>query len=53
VGGGIGFFAIAQMVGSRGRVIAVDLQQQMLGVLLRRAIYTPTPPLCCNIWWAT
>lgn len=39
VGCGMGMFSIdmAQMVGDRGRVIAVDLQQQMLDVLRRRA----------------
>jgi ubiquinone/menaquinone biosynthesis C-methylase UbiE len=29
--------ALARMVGTEGRVIAVDLQQQMLDVLCRRA----------------
>jgi ubiquinone/menaquinone biosynthesis C-methylase UbiE len=39
VGCGMGFFSIAmaRMVGDRGRVIAVDLQQKMLDVLRRRA----------------
>jgi ubiquinone/menaquinone biosynthesis C-methylase UbiE len=39
VGCGVGWFSIpmAQMVGDRGRVIAVDLQQQMLDMLGRRA----------------
>lgn len=39
VGCGMGFFAIpaARLVGPAGRVIAVDLQQQMLDVLMRRA----------------
>jgi ubiquinone/menaquinone biosynthesis C-methylase UbiE len=38
-GCGMGFFAIAmaQLVGASGRVIAVDLQQQMLDVLEKRA----------------
>ena len=38
-GCGMGFFAIpmARLVGSRGRVVAVDLQQKMLNVLRRRA----------------
>ena len=38
-GCGMGFFAIAMahLVGMHGRVIAVDLQQQMLDVLARRA----------------
>jgi ubiquinone/menaquinone biosynthesis C-methylase UbiE len=39
VGCGMGFFSIAmaRMIGDEGRVIAVDLQQEMLDVLLRRA----------------
>ena len=39
VGCGMGFFSIgmAEMVGNNGRVIAVDLQQQMLDVMLKRA----------------
>ena len=39
VGCGMGLFSIAmaRMVGSQGRVIAVDLQQQMLETLWRRA----------------
>ena len=39
VGCGMGFFSIgmAKMVGDSGRVIAVDLQQKMLDVMLRRA----------------
>ena len=39
VGCGMGFYAIpmARMVGAGGRVIAVDLQPQMLEVLMRRA----------------
>lgn len=39
VGCGMGFFAIAmaKMVAERGRVIALDVQQQMLDVLARRA----------------
>lgn len=39
VGCGMGFFAIpmARMVGESGRVIAVDLQPQMLSTLRRRA----------------
>jgi len=39
VGCGMGIFSIAmaRMVGERGRVIAVDLQQKMLDVLRRRA----------------
>ena len=38
-GCGMGMFttAMAQLVGSRGRVIAVDLQQKMLDVLQKRA----------------
>jgi ubiquinone/menaquinone biosynthesis C-methylase UbiE len=40
VGCGMGLFSIAmaKMVGDQGQVIAVDLQQQMLDVLRRRAI---------------
>ncbi len=39
VGCGMGMFSIAmaRMVGERGRVIAIDLQQQMLDALQRRA----------------
>jgi ubiquinone/menaquinone biosynthesis C-methylase UbiE len=39
VGCGVGWFSIpmATMVGDRGKVIAVDLQQQMLDMLRRRA----------------
>jgi ubiquinone/menaquinone biosynthesis C-methylase UbiE len=39
VGCGMGFFSIAmaRLVGERGRVIAVDLQPQMLDVLMKRA----------------
>ncbi len=39
VGCGMGLFSIAaaKMVGDEGRVIAVDLQEKMLGVLRRRA----------------
>jgi ubiquinone/menaquinone biosynthesis C-methylase UbiE len=39
VGCGMGFFSIAmaRMVGDNGQVIAVDLQQQMLDVLRKRA----------------
>jgi ubiquinone/menaquinone biosynthesis C-methylase UbiE len=39
VGCGVGWFSIpmARMVGNHGRVIAVDLQQQMLDMLRRRA----------------
>jgi ubiquinone/menaquinone biosynthesis C-methylase UbiE len=39
IGCGMGFFAIpmARMVGAAGRVIAVDLQPQMLEVLMKRA----------------
>ena len=39
VGCGMGMFSIAmaKMVGNNGQVIAVDLQQQMLDVLLKRA----------------
>jgi ubiquinone/menaquinone biosynthesis C-methylase UbiE len=39
IGCGMGFFAIpmARLVGSQGRVIAVDLQQKMLDVLQKRA----------------
>jgi ubiquinone/menaquinone biosynthesis C-methylase UbiE len=38
-GCGMGFFAIpmARLVGSHGRVVAVDLQQRMLNVLQKRA----------------
>lgn len=40
VGSGVGWFSIpmARMVGDRGRVIAVDLQQQMLNMLRRRVL---------------
>jgi ubiquinone/menaquinone biosynthesis C-methylase UbiE len=39
VGCGVGYFSVpmAQMVGERGRVMAVDLQQQMLEMVRRRA----------------
>jgi len=39
VGCGMGFFSIglAKLVGSRGAVIAVDVQQKMLNTLIRRA----------------
>jgi ubiquinone/menaquinone biosynthesis C-methylase UbiE len=39
VGCGVGWFSIpmAQMVGEKGQVIAVDLQPQMLDMLRRRA----------------
>ncbi|MGD8766080.1 MAG: methyltransferase domain-containing protein [Desulfobacteraceae bacterium] len=39
VGCGIGFFSIgmAKMVGDNGKVIAVDLQQKMLDIMLKRA----------------
>ena len=39
VGCGVGWFSVpmAKMVGDQGRVIAVDLQQQMLDTLWRRA----------------
>jgi ubiquinone/menaquinone biosynthesis C-methylase UbiE len=39
VGCGVGYFSIpmARMVGDQGKVIAVDLQQQMLDMLRRRA----------------
>ena len=39
IGCGMGFFTIgmARMLGDKGRVIAVDVQQEMLDVLLRRA----------------
>jgi ubiquinone/menaquinone biosynthesis C-methylase UbiE len=39
VGCGMGLFAIAlaRLVGDQGRVIAIDLQQKMLDVLLKRA----------------
>ena len=39
IGCGMGFFSIgmARLVGSHGRVIAVDLQQEMLDVLRKRA----------------
>ena len=39
IGCGVGYFSIpmAKMVGDEGKVIAVDLQQQMLNMLKRRA----------------
>jgi len=39
-GCGPGFFtcAMAEMVGERGKVIAVDLQEEMLGMLRKRAV---------------
>ena len=39
VGCGMGYFSIgmAKLVGANGKVIAVDLQQKMLNVMLRRA----------------
>jgi len=39
IGCGMGYFtlALAEMVGDRGRVIAVDLQQKMLDIMLKRA----------------
>ena len=39
VGCGMGFFSIgmAKMVGDKGKVIAVDLQQKMLDIMLKRA----------------
>ena len=39
LGCGMGYFSIpmARMVGESGRVLAVDIQQQMLDVLMRRA----------------
>ena len=39
VGPGIGYFTIplAEMVGDRGRVIAADIQQEMLGAIKKRA----------------
>ena len=39
VGCGMGFFSIgmAKMVGDSGKVIAVDLQQKMLDIMLKRA----------------
>lgn len=39
VGCGMGYFSIglAKLVGARGKVIAVDLQQKMLDVMLKRA----------------
>jgi len=42
IGCGMGFFSIgmARLVGSHGRVIAVDLQQEMLDVLKKRAART-------------
>ena len=47
VGCGMGFFAIpaARLVGAEGRVIAVDLQQQMLDVLMRRAAKAGADPV--------
>lgn len=40
VGPGIGFFTIpmAQLVGERGKVIAADIQQEMLAAIKKRAI---------------
>jgi len=40
VGCGMGYFSIgmARMVGDSGRVIGVDLQQQMLNIMLKRAV---------------
>ncbi|MHB8770179.1 MAG: SAM-dependent methyltransferase [Syntrophales bacterium] len=40
IGCGMGYFtiALAKLVGPGGRVIAVDLQQQMLDALVRRAV---------------
>ena len=53
VGCGMGHFSIgmARLVGENGKVIAVDLQQEMLNVMLRRArragiIERITPHLC-------
>ena len=39
IGSGMGHFSIglARLVGERGRVVAVDLQQEMLDILARRA----------------
>jgi ubiquinone/menaquinone biosynthesis C-methylase UbiE len=39
IGCGMGYFtiALAEIVGDSGRVIAVDLQQQMLDIMLKRA----------------
>lgn len=39
IGCGMGYFtiALAEIVGDNGRVIAVDLQQQMLDIMLKRA----------------
>ena len=39
IGSGMGYFTIpmAQMVGERGKVVAVDLQKEMLSSLLKRA----------------
>jgi len=39
IGCGMGYFtlALAEMVGDSGRVIAVDLQQKMLDIMLKRA----------------
>jgi ubiquinone/menaquinone biosynthesis C-methylase UbiE len=39
IGCGVGWFSVpmAEMVGERGKVVAVDLQQQMLDMLRRRA----------------
>ena len=52
-GCGMGLFAIAlaRLVGTTGRVIAVDLQQQMLDVLIKRAraagVAERITPHCC------
>jgi len=40
VGCGMGYFTLglAELVGNSGRVIAVDLQQEMLNIMLKRAV---------------
>jgi len=54
VGCGMGFFSIAmaRMIGERGAVIAVDLQQKMLDVLMKRAkrkrLAARIRPHCCE-----
>ncbi len=53
-GCGMGYFSIAmaKMVGEAGRIIAVDLQQQMLDVMQRRAqkagVAERITPVLCN-----
>ncbi len=54
VGCGMGYFSLpmAELVGSQGRVIAADLQEQMLAGLRRRAQHSSfgerIRPLLCN-----